>query len=89
MIGHWLDACVPHWLRKELGTADVATAHSAGLHQLSDSDLLAAIEGRYDILVTLDRNLTYQQKVEGRSLAVIVVRVSDQTPEAFARWCPR
>lgn len=41
------------------------------------------MEGRYDVLVTLDRNLTYQQKIEGRPMAVIVLRVPDQTPEAF------
>lgn len=34
------------------------------------------------MLVTLDRNLTYRQKIEERSIAV-VPRVPEQTPEAF------
>jgi predicted nuclease of predicted toxin-antitoxin system len=83
-----LDACVPQWLRTALGDADVTTARFAGLDQLSDSELLVAIEGRFDVLVTLDRNLTYQQKIAGRPIAVVVLRVSDQTPDAFRRLVP-
>jgi predicted nuclease of predicted toxin-antitoxin system len=83
-----LDACVPQWLRAELVGFDVTTAWYAGLDQLSDSELLAAIEGRFDILVTLDRNLVYQQKVAGRPICVIVLSVVDQTPEAFRALVP-
>jgi predicted nuclease of predicted toxin-antitoxin system len=78
-----LDACVPHWLRRELGEADVTTARYAGLDELSDSQLLAAIEGRYDVLVTLDQSMPFQQALAGRRLAVIVLRPVDQSPEAF------
>jgi hypothetical protein len=53
-----LDACVPHWLRKELPGFEVETAFFAGLDVISDSALLDAIEGRFDVLVTLDRNLS-------------------------------
>jgi hypothetical protein len=89
MVRVLLDACVPHWLRRELTELDVETAHFAGLDQLSDTALLDAIEGRYDALVTLDRNLTYQQKIGGRSVAVIVLRVAEQTPEAFQALMPQ
>jgi predicted nuclease of predicted toxin-antitoxin system len=83
-----LDACVPQWLRTELGDVKVTTAHYAGLDGLSDSQLLVAIEGQYDVLVTLDSNIPYQQKVAGRPFAVIVLRISDQTPEAFRALIP-
>jgi hypothetical protein len=36
---------------------------------VSDSQLLAAIEGRYDVFVTLDRNIPFQQDLSGRSFA--------------------
>ncbi|HJQ58287.1 MAG TPA: DUF5615 family PIN-like protein [Vineibacter sp.] len=78
-----LDACVPHWLRRELGAADVTTARYAGLDELSDSDLLAAVDGRYDVLVTLDQNMSFQQNLAGRRLAVIVLHPADQSPESF------
>jgi predicted nuclease of predicted toxin-antitoxin system len=84
-----LDACVPHWLRKELTGSEVETAHFAGLDKLSDTDRLSAIEGRFDVLVTLDRNLTFQQKITGRPISVIVLCVAEQTPEAFRTLLPR
>jgi predicted nuclease of predicted toxin-antitoxin system len=83
-----LDACVPHWMRKELPGFEVETAFFAGLDEISDSALLDAMQGSFDVLVTLDRNLGYQQKIAGRPLAVIVLRVPDQTPEAFRALVP-
>lgn len=83
-----LDACVPHSLRKHLAGVDAETTHFAGLDHLTNSALLDAMEGRFDMLVTLDRNLTYQQKIAGRPLAVIVLRVPEQTPEAFRALLP-
>ncbi len=83
-----LDACVPHSLRRYLTGLDAETAQFAGLDRITDSALLDAMAGRYDILVTLDRNLTYQQKIAGRSVAVIVLRVPEQTPEAFSAPVP-
>jgi predicted nuclease of predicted toxin-antitoxin system len=84
-----LDACVPQWLRRELAGHDVETAHFAGLGTLPDRELLDAIEGRYDMLVTLDRNLIYQNRVGDRSFAVIAIRVADQTPAAFHALLPQ
>ncbi len=83
-----LDACVPQWLRRDLAEFTVETARFAGVDQISDTELLAAIEGRFDVLVTLDRNMTYQQKVSGRAITVIVLRVAEQTPEAFQSLLP-
>jgi predicted nuclease of predicted toxin-antitoxin system len=83
-----LDACVPQWLRAELGEHEVTTARYAGLDELSDSQLLSAAEARYEVLVTLDRNIPHQQHVSGRRLAVILLRVPDQTPEAFRALVP-
>jgi predicted nuclease of predicted toxin-antitoxin system len=83
-----LDACVPHWLRRHLIGAAVETSHFAGLDNLPDSALLDAIEGRFDVLATLDRNMAYQQMIAERGLAVVVLRVPDQTPEAFRSLIP-
>jgi predicted nuclease of predicted toxin-antitoxin system len=83
-----LDACVPHWLRKHLTGAAVETAHFAGLDHLSDSALLDAIEGRFDVLVTMDRNIAFQQRLAGRAIAVAVLHLPDQSPEAFRAIIP-
>ena len=71
-----LDACIPQDMRHELKAHDVQTARFAGLHELSDNDLLDAMAGRFDILVTTDRKLQYQQNLKDRPFAVLVLRAS-------------
>ena len=83
-----LDACVPQWLRRELGAIDVVTARYAGLDQLSDGALLNAMTGQFDVLVTLDRSLSYHNRVAGRTFAIIVMRVADQSPALFRALVP-
>jgi predicted nuclease of predicted toxin-antitoxin system len=88
MVKVLLDACVPHRLRQSLNEFDVETAHHAGLDQITDGALLGAIDGTYDVLVTRDRNLTFQQKIAGRSVAVVVLRSLDQSPASFDALLP-
>lgn len=89
MIRVLLDACVPRRLRADLSDFTVETAHAAGLDEIGDGALLDEIEGRYDILVTRDQNLELQQRIVGRSVAVVVLRTIDQSPEAFRALVPR
>ena len=84
-----VDAWVPHWLGHELPDVDVETAWFAGLAEETDAELLNAIEGDYEILEAPDRDLSYQQRVAGRLIAVVVVRVPDQTPAAFRALAPQ
>ena len=88
MVKILLDACVPHRLLRGLTEFDVETAQGVGLDRMSDGEMLAAIDGRYDVLVTRDRNLTFQQKIAGRSIAVVVLRSIDQSPAAFDALLP-
>lgn len=88
MVKVLLDACIPHRLRRALAEFDVDTAQHAGLDQLPDGALLNAIDGLYDVLVTRDCNLTFQQKIVGRTIALVVVRSRDQSPAAFAALLP-
>lgn len=83
MVKVLLDACVPQRLRRGLAEFDIETAHGAGLDRLPDGALLIAIDGQFDVLVTRDRNLTRQQRIAGRSIAVVVLRSLDQSPAAF------
>lgn len=80
-----LDACVPQDLRHALTGHDVVTARYAGLAQLSNGKLLAEIAGKFEVLVTTDKNLRHQQHILGMPLAVIVlyavgIRLPDLLP---------
>jgi len=51
----------------------VATAYEQGWATLSNGELLAAAEQTFDVLVTTDQNLRYQQDLGDRRLAILVL----------------
>jgi predicted nuclease of predicted toxin-antitoxin system len=54
-----LDTCVPKRLGRDLSGFDVRHATEMGWGNLDDGPLLAAMEGSFDALVTVDRNLPH------------------------------
>lgn len=68
-----LDACVPQRLRHHLPGHDVETAQFARLEGLVDAELLDAAEFRFDVVVTCDRSVQWQQNMSGRTIAVVVL----------------
>lgn len=67
------DQGTPVPLKQHLPGHQVETAFERGWARFSNGELLAAAEGRFDALVTTDRNLRYQQSLAGRKLAVLVL----------------
>jgi hypothetical protein len=67
-----LDENLPHALRKCLSDHDTVTAAYAGLAGYKNGALLkAAIEGGFDVLVTGDKTLQYEQSIEGQKIALV------------------
>jgi hypothetical protein len=50
-----------------------STSHEVGWSNLSNGDLLREAENTFDLLITTDKNLRYQQNLSGRRLAIIVL----------------
>jgi hypothetical protein len=71
-----LDECVPRGLINELLGHDVKTVSDAGWAGVTNGELLQLAAGRFDVLLTVDRSLEYQQNFTGVALAVIVVHAS-------------
>jgi len=69
-----LDACVPKGLRKSLSGHEVRTAPEMGWGDLDNGDLLDAMKGMFDALVTVDKRLPQQQSIKDRSFGVVVLR---------------
>jgi predicted nuclease of predicted toxin-antitoxin system len=68
------DQGTPVPLRAHLVSHTVDTVYERGWASLGNSELLqAAEEADYDLLVTTDQNLKYQQDLRGRKLAVLVL----------------
>jgi len=58
-------------LRKNLSEHDVQTAAERGWSALSNGQLLAAAESTFDLLITTDQSLSYQQNLKNRRLAIL------------------
>jgi hypothetical protein len=68
------DQGTPAPLRRALVGHVVETAYERGWSQLKNGELIAASENEgFDVLVTTDTNLKYQQKLAGRRLSVVVL----------------
>jgi hypothetical protein len=67
------DQGTPAPLRLFLTGHEVATAHELGWSDLKNGELLSAAETSFDVFITTDQNLRYQQNLSGRNLAILVL----------------
>jgi hypothetical protein len=67
------DQGAPVPLKQHLPGHQVETAYDLGWSRLTNGELLAAAEGRFDVFVTTDQHLRYQQELSGRKLAILVL----------------
>jgi hypothetical protein len=52
---------------------EISTAYEMGWSRLQNGDLLIAAEASFDVLITTDQNLRYQQNVSGRKISILVL----------------
>lgn len=69
-----LDECIDRRLAKELKGHIVKTVPQMGWATIENGRLLALAEGRFDVFVTVDRNLSFQQHLLKYKIAVLVIR---------------
>ena len=67
------DQGTPLPLREHLLKHKVATAYELGWSDLKNGDLLASAEGSFDVFITTDQQIRYQQDLRGRKLAILVL----------------
>jgi len=67
------DQGTPAPLRRALRGHAVATAYELGWSDLANGNLLHQAEAEFDLLITTDQNLRYQQNLAGRRLAILVL----------------
>jgi hypothetical protein len=68
------DQGTPVPLRRYLPNHQIATAFELGWGTLKNGEMLTkAEEAGYELLVTTDRNLKYQQNLSGRKIAILVI----------------
>ena len=68
-----LDECLPRRLKRDLPGHEVRTVPELGWASKQNGDLLALAEGQFDVFLTVDRNLSFQQNVGRFKIAVVVM----------------
>lgn len=85
-----LDECVPRKFKYSLAGHDCSTAPEVGLAGKKNGELLSlARQKSFEVFVTLDKGLQYQQNLAQRNIAIIVIRarsnrIGDLLPHAEA-----
>jgi hypothetical protein len=79
-----LDECVPSRLRQELSGHEVRTVPEMGWASKENGELLQLASPTFDVFITTDQKLSYQQNVANFDIAVIVL-VARRTKLEFLR----
>jgi predicted nuclease of predicted toxin-antitoxin system len=70
-----LDECIPRRLKNALPDHECQTVPEAGLAGQKNGLLLSLAESAgFDLFLTMDKGLQYQQNLAGRSIAILIFR---------------
>jgi hypothetical protein len=84
-----LDECLPRRLKRELVGHDARTAPEMGWASKRNGELLALAISDFDVFVTADRNLSYEQDLSAFDIAVIVLVARSNRLEDLRPLVPR
>lgn len=74
-----LDECTPRLLQRQLPEFEIATVQELGWTGIKNGELLRLAETEFEVFITSDKNLRYQQNLSGGTLAVVELP-SNQVP---------
>lgn len=83
-----LDECVDWRLSREIAGHEVKTAHQMGWSTIRNGELLRLAEKEFDVFVTVDRNLSFQQNLPAFAIAVVVLRARSNRLADLRRLVP-
>jgi hypothetical protein len=68
-----VDECLPEDLLRWLPEWDIRMVQQMGWAGVKNGELLRRAEGQFDLFLTADKNLRYQQNLKGRRLAILLL----------------
>ena len=84
-----LDESLPRRLIDELPSHHPATVTEQAWSGLENGDLLRAAASEFDVFLTADQNLQYQQNLSALPMAVIVLVARNNTFETLRELMPQ
>ena len=82
------DKGVPVRLRLSLPWHAVTTVYELGWDEYRNGELLRTAQTDYDVLITTDSNIKYQQRLPGYDIALIVLRAFNTKLESYLPLVP-
>lgn len=83
-----LDESLPKDLAPLITGHEVTTVRAAGWSSIKNGKLLVLAAARYDVFLTADRNLEYQQNIASLPIAVVVLFVRRTRVQAIEPLIP-
>jgi hypothetical protein len=84
-----LDECLPRRLRREFPGHEVQTVPEIGWAGKKNGDLLRLAVGTFEVFITIDASLAFQQDVPGLALAVVTLSARSNRLEDLRPLMPR
>lgn len=84
-----LDECVDRRFSKELPGHLVKTVPQMGWATIKNGELLALAEKDFDVFITVDRNLSFQQNLPKFNIAVLVLEAPSNRLADLKHLAPR
>ena len=70
-----LDECVDWRMARDIVGHEVKSTRQMGWEGMRNGELLSLASKQFDVFVTVDRNLSFQQNLKSLPIAVIVLQV--------------
>ena len=83
-----LDENLPRLLRRDLPEFHIRTVQEEGWGSLKNGDLLREASGKFDVLLTADRRMEYQQVLTSFVIGVVVIITPRLQLDLLRRACP-
>ena len=83
-----LDESLPRRLSGELPGHNASTVTECGWSGLDNGALLRAAAGEFDVFLTADQNLEYQQNLRALPLSIVVLVARNNTFETLRQLMP-
>jgi hypothetical protein len=72
-----LDECVPWPMHRLLSQHYVTSVQAQGWNGIRNSELLRRAEADFDLFITSDQNIRYQQNLKGQTIAILELSSND------------
>jgi len=83
-----LDECLPRDLKDDLSGHHAATVGEMGWAGIKNGALLTLAEQEFDVFLTADRSIEYQQNMNKRAIVLVVLIVPDTKVETLRSLVP-